>query len=66
MSGTGNHHAHALPDLNPPPRARHAVGERLAEAHLRSTTIQRPTLLGWALSFLRNPHQAGLSAILRV
>ena len=33
---------------------------------LRSTTIQRPTLLGWAFSFARNPHHAGLSAILRV
>ena len=31
-----------------------------------TTTIQRPTLLGWAFSFARNPHQAGLSAILRV
>jgi len=38
----------------------------LALAPNFTTTIQRPTLLGWALSFLRNPHQAGLSAILRV
>ena len=37
-----------------------------ARGQLSATTIKRPTLLGWALSFLRNPHQAGLSAILRV
>jgi hypothetical protein len=66
MSGAGNHHAHPLPDLRPPPRARNAVGERLAEAQLRSTNIQRLTALGWALSFLRAPRHAGLRPILRV
>ncbi len=42
------------------------MGERLAEAQLRSTKLQRLTALGWALSFLRAPRHAGLRAILRV
>jgi hypothetical protein len=52
MSGAGDHHADPLPDLNPPPRARNAVGERLAEAQLRSTNTQRLTVLSWAFSFV--------------
>jgi hypothetical protein len=66
MSGAGNHRADSLPDLNPSSRARNAVGERLAEALLRSTKLQRLTALGWALSFLRGPRHAGLGLILRV
>jgi hypothetical protein len=66
MSGVGNHRTHALPDLNPPPRARNAVGERLAKALLRSTNIQRLSTLGWALSFLRALRHAGLPPILHV
>ena len=61
-----NHHADPLSDLNPPPRARDAVGERLAEALLRSTKLQCLTDFGWALSFLRAPRHAGLRPILRV
>ena len=66
MSGAGNHHSYTPIDLNPPPRARNAVGERLAEAQLPSTKLQRLTALGWALSFLRAPRHAGLRPILRV
>ena len=66
MIGPRNRRSHPLPDLNPPPSARKVVGERLAEAQLRSTKLQRLTALGWALSFLRAPRHAGLRPILRV
>lgn len=33
---------------------------------LRSTTIQRPTVLGWAFSFVGSPSRAGFRAILQV
>ncbi len=58
--------SHYPPDRNSASVRRKTPRAALALAPNFTTTIQRPTLLGWALSFLRDPHQAGLSAILRV
>ena len=58
--------SHYPPDRNNAFVCRDTPRAALDLAPVFTTTIQRPTLLGWALSFLRDPHRAGLSAILRV
>ena len=58
--------SHSLPDRNSASVCRNTPRAALALAPNFTTTIQLPTLLGWAFSFARNSHHAGLSAILRV